>query len=117
MPHKRRIRNVAPVKHRLGSNGPFETARQIVDDDDMLAVIQQLPDHVTADIAGSAGDEHRHRPTPVWLDSVSGRHLRWRSGARAGRRDLVRTRDSTIRQNLDAARSSRIMRSFALAEG
>ena len=43
-----------------GRDRPAEAGREIVEDDDLLAGVEQLPDHVAADIAGAAGDQNAH---------------------------------------------------------
>ena len=49
-----------PVSFR--ARPPFKAGRQAIEDDDLLARIDQFPDHVAADIAGAAGDQYRHVP-------------------------------------------------------
>jgi hypothetical protein len=41
------------LRHR-----PVEAGREVVEDDDALAGIDECIDHVTADIAGAAGDKN-----------------------------------------------------------
>ena len=57
---ERLVADVAGDELRLRRDRPAEAGREIVEDDDLLAGIDQLPDHVTADVAGAAGDEHAH---------------------------------------------------------
>ena len=49
--------HIALDEPRLGRDRPVEAGRQIVEHDDVLAGIDELPDHVAADIAGAAGDQ------------------------------------------------------------
>jgi hypothetical protein len=46
-------------RHTLG-HGPLEAGREIIEHDDVLAGIDQLIDHVAADIPGAASDQDRH---------------------------------------------------------
>ena len=51
---------VALDEMRLRRDRPVEAGRQIVEDDHLFAGIDEMPDHVAADIAGSAGDQNAH---------------------------------------------------------
>ena len=44
----------------LAGNGPAKARRQIVENDDLLAGIEQLEHHVAADIASPAGHQNAH---------------------------------------------------------
>ena len=57
------VAEVALDQRRLRRDRPGEAGRQVVEDDDPLAGIDQLPDHVAADIAGAAGDQDAHAGT------------------------------------------------------
>ena len=48
-------------EHGLRRNGPAKPGRKVVENDDLLAGIMQLQDHVAADIAGAARHQNRHR--------------------------------------------------------
>ena len=54
---------IAVDQLRLRRDRPAEAGRQVVEDDHVLAGIDQMPDHVAADIAGAAGDQDAHAGT------------------------------------------------------
>src|SRR5271165_4358364 len=54
------IAGVADNKGHFLSDRPAISGREIIERDNILAGINQLKDHVTADVAGSAGNEDRH---------------------------------------------------------
>lgn len=58
------VGDVAPDQRGLGRHRPVKTCRQPVEHDDLLARIEQLPDHVAADVAGTARYQYRHDNTP-----------------------------------------------------
>ena len=57
---------IAQVKTRSRCHSPAEAGRQSVDHHHVLAGIQQGPDHMAADIAGTARYQYRHVLHP-WL--------------------------------------------------
>jgi hypothetical protein len=59
------VADIADDERRFRRNRPVETARKPVENDDLLAVVEQFPDHVAADISGSAGHQYAHAETPV----------------------------------------------------
>jgi hypothetical protein len=54
------IGDIADDKLRFGCHGPVEAGRQPVENKNLLARIEKLPHHVTADISGAPGDQYRH---------------------------------------------------------
>jgi hypothetical protein len=57
---QRLIAAVALDECRLGRDRPGKAGREVVEDDDGLARVDQLPDHMAADVAGAAGDKYAH---------------------------------------------------------
>ena len=55
------VADVAVDQHRLRGNRPGEAGREIVENDDPLAGIDQVPHHMAADIAAAASDQYAHR--------------------------------------------------------
>ena len=67
------VADIADDELGLARHRPVEAGRQIVEHDDALAAIDELQDHVAADIAAAAGDQNAHRrPIPasrgLWTD-------------------------------------------------
>src|SRR5690606_9824674 len=61
------VANVADNKLRFRRNRPIKTRREPVDYNHVFARIKQAPDHMAADVPGSAGNEYRHVFDPsVW---------------------------------------------------
>ena len=60
---QRLIASVADDKRGLFGHGPAKAGRQIVENDNALAGIDKLQNHVTADVAGTAGNQDRHLRT------------------------------------------------------
>ncbi len=58
--HEGLVVDVAHLQPRLGGHRPVEARGQAVDHHDLLAGIDEVPDHVAADIAGTAGNEDGH---------------------------------------------------------
>ncbi len=58
--HARLVAGPRDDKGRALRHRPVETGREIVEHHHALAGIDEGVDHVTADIAGAAGDEDRH---------------------------------------------------------
>ena len=58
------VRDVANDELCLRRHCPLKAGREPVDHDDVLARVEQRPNHVAADIAGPAGYQDRHRPPP-----------------------------------------------------
>ncbi len=58
------IADIADDQLRLRRHGPVEPGGQIVEHDDPLAALDQLPHHLAADIAGAPGDQYAHTLTP-----------------------------------------------------
>ena len=56
--HQRMIADIADDEFAGGDRLP-EALAEIVEDDDLLAGLAQLPHHVAADVAGAAGDQDR----------------------------------------------------------
>ena len=54
------IADVADDERGTRRDRPAEAGRQVVEDDDLLAGVEQLEHHVAADVAGSAGDQDAH---------------------------------------------------------
>ena len=54
---QRLITSVADDKRGLLGYGPAKAGRQIVENDNALAGIDKLQNHVTADVAGTAGNQ------------------------------------------------------------
>src|SRR5690348_18463590 len=48
------------LEERFRRNRVTVTAREVVDDDGLVAFLEQHPRHVRADVAGSADDENPH---------------------------------------------------------
>ncbi len=59
-PDKIRIAAIALDEGRLGRHRPSKAGDQIVENDDIFAGVEKQPNHVAADIAGSAGDQDTH---------------------------------------------------------
>src|SRR5215472_7821032 len=57
---ERLIASIADDERRAFGDRPIETGREIVENDDLFAGIDQLVHHMASDIAGAAGDEHGH---------------------------------------------------------
>ena len=55
------IADVADDERGIGRHRPAKAGRQVVEDDDALATVEELEHHVAADVTGSAGDEDGHR--------------------------------------------------------
>ncbi len=55
------VAGIALDEFRLSRNGPSEPRRQIVENENVLAGVEQLEHHMAADIAGPAGDQNAHR--------------------------------------------------------
>ena len=55
------VPDIADDQRRIGRHRPAEAGRQIVEDDDALPAVEELENHMAADITGSAGDEDGHR--------------------------------------------------------
>jgi hypothetical protein len=51
------VAHVADDELRLGRQGPVESGRQVVEDDDLLAGVEESQNHVAADVS-------RRRPSP-----------------------------------------------------
>jgi len=58
--HEGMIADIALDEFRLGRYRPAESGRQIVENEHVLAGIEQLEHHMAADEAGPARDEHTH---------------------------------------------------------
>ena len=54
------VAKIADRERRRFRNRPGEPGREVVDDDDLLAGVDQSQRHVTADIAGAAGNQNAH---------------------------------------------------------
>ena len=54
------VADIAIVEPRFWRDRPLETGGQVVEDNHVLAGVDQPPDHVAADIAGAAGDQNAH---------------------------------------------------------
>src|SRR5262249_28684104 len=68
----------------VGGNRPGKAGRQVVDDHDPLALIDELVDHVAADVAGAAGDENAHsRIRSRWPSAADLKFLHHRPQARS----------------------------------
>ena len=52
------VAEIADRQRRGRGHGPGESGRQIVDDDDLFAGVDQPQSHMAADIAGAAGDQN-----------------------------------------------------------
>ena len=57
---QRLVADIALDEGRFGRNGPFEAGCKVVEDDNLLAVVDELPHHVASDVAGAAGDKYAH---------------------------------------------------------
>ena len=57
---QRLVADVADDQLGLARHRPVEAGRQVVEHDDALAGIDQLVDHVAADVAGAAGHQNAH---------------------------------------------------------
>ena len=55
------IADVADDEGGVGRHRPAKAGRQVVEDDDALATIEELENHMAADVTGSAGNEDGHR--------------------------------------------------------
>jgi len=55
---ERLVGDIAASKDGAFGHGPIESRRQIVDDDDRPAPVEQGQHRVAADVAGTAGDQH-----------------------------------------------------------
>ncbi len=58
--HEILIADVADDERRLGRHRPPEARRQVVEDDDLFAGLEELENHVAADVAGPARNENSH---------------------------------------------------------
>ena len=54
------VADVADDERGVLRHGPAEAGRQIVEDDDLLAGVQKLENHMAADIAGAARHQNGH---------------------------------------------------------
>ncbi len=61
------VSDVALVENRGRRDSPAVTARKIVDDHDLLAAIDEGPDHVTSDVACAACDQNSHDFLPCFF--------------------------------------------------
>ena len=59
-PHEVMIADIALDELRFGRHCPAKPRRQIVDNENVLAGIEQLKHHMAADEASAARDEHTH---------------------------------------------------------
>ena len=59
-PHEVMISDIALDELRLGRYRPAKPRRQIVDNENVLAGIEQLEHHMAADEASATRDEHTH---------------------------------------------------------
>ena len=66
---------------RSGRDVRLEAAAEIVEDDDLVATVDQVPGDVCPDEAGSAGDENRHRAAEASNRPVSTRREAGRAGS------------------------------------
>ena len=66
---ERLIAALADNQRNARRNRPIEAGRQVVEHHHALAGVAQRVHHVTADIAGAAGDQNRHCGRPVCLRS------------------------------------------------
>ncbi len=62
---QRLIAGLADDQRHILGDGPLEAGREIVEHDNRLAGVDQLIDHVAADIAGAASDQDRHVFNPA----------------------------------------------------
>ena len=67
--HEILVADIADDQRRLRRHRPAEAGRQIVEDDDALAGVDEFENHMAADIAGAAGDQDAHCATSL-LDSI-----------------------------------------------
>ena len=58
--HEILIPHVADDERRLSRHRPPEPRRQVVEDDDLLAGLDELENHVAADVAGPARNQDSH---------------------------------------------------------
>ena len=89
--------------HQLGAVGhrPGEPGRQIVEDDDVLARVQEAERHMAADVAGAAGHQNAHRGSHPFVVAFD----------RSGRRDPARASQRACTAASVAIASSRASRS------
>jgi hypothetical protein len=59
-PHEVMIADIALDELRLGRDRPAKSRRQIVENENVLACIEQLKHHMAADEASATRDEHTH---------------------------------------------------------
>lgn len=54
------VAELADNQFGFSRHGPTKPGREIVEDDNLLAVIEQFVDHMAADISGAACDQNAH---------------------------------------------------------
>ncbi len=59
------IGDIPQVEARSRRDRPAKAGGKAIEHDDVLACIEQCPDHVTADVAGAACHQNCHVPFPV----------------------------------------------------
>ena len=62
--HARLVSGFADHQRRALCHRPIEAGREIVEHHHALAGIDERVNHVASDIAGTAGDQHRHAAGP-----------------------------------------------------
>ena len=56
------VTNIADDERRFRRDSPLEAGRKPIEDNDVFARVQQLPDHMAANIARTTRHQHRHEP-------------------------------------------------------
>ena len=54
------VAEIADNQFGFSRHGPTKSGREIVDDDNLLAVVEQFVDHMAADISGAPCDQNAH---------------------------------------------------------
>ena len=62
---KHTVTNVADHEIRSTRNSPVEAGGEVVENDNPHAMVQELKDHMAADVAGTAGYENAHTLNPA----------------------------------------------------
>ena len=68
--HQVRVAGIADDELRSFGDAPGEAGREIVENDDGLAGVEQAESHVAADIAGAAGHQNAHTTAPFLIDPI-----------------------------------------------
>ncbi len=69
--HERRVAGIALDEGHALRHRPAKARGEVVEHDRRDAAIQQVEDHMAADITGAAGNEDRHQVI-LWIVAASG---------------------------------------------